>query len=112
MKSGSVLVGKVTPKSETDTTPEYRLLHSIFGEKAKEVRDASLKLPHGVSGIVIDIQRLKRSEGDDLNPGVDEVVKVLIATKRNLKEGDKMSGTAWKQGCCCPYSSPGRHAVP
>lgn len=98
VKSGSVLVGKVTPKSETDTTPEYKLLNSIFGEKAREVRDASLKLPHGISGTVIDIQRLKRSEGDDLNPGVDEVVKVLIATKRNLKEGDKMSGRHGNKG--------------
>jgi DNA-directed RNA polymerase subunit beta len=98
VKSGSVLVGKVTPKSETETTPEFKLLNSIFGEKAKEVRDNSLKLPHGVEGIVIDVQRLKRSEGDDLNPGVDEVVKVLIATKRKLKEGDKMAGRHGNKG--------------
>jgi len=92
------LVGKVTPKSETETTPEFKLLNSIFGEKAKEVRDTSLKLPHGVGGTVIDVQRLKRSEGDDLNPGVDEVVKVLIATKRKLKEGDKMAGRHGNKG--------------
>ncbi|OQX28960.1 MAG: DNA-directed RNA polymerase subunit beta, partial [Spirochaeta sp. LUC14_002_19_P3] len=98
VKSGAVLVGKVTPKSETETTPEFRLLNSIFGEKAKEVRDASLKLPHGVSGTVIDVQRLKRSEGDDLDPGVDEVVKVLIAAKRKLKEGDKMAGRHGNKG--------------
>ncbi|MDF1566639.1 MAG: DNA-directed RNA polymerase subunit beta [Spirochaetaceae bacterium] len=98
VKSGSILVGKVTPKSETETTPEFKLLNSIFGEKAKEVRDTSLKLPHGVGGTVIDVQRLKRSEGDDLNPGVDEVVKVLIATKRNLKEGDKMAGRHGNKG--------------
>jgi len=98
VKSGSILVGKVTPKSETETTPEFKLLNSIFGEKAKEVRDTSLKLPHGVEGTVIDIQRLKRSEGDDLSPGVDEVVKVLIATKRKLKEGDKMAGRHGNKG--------------
>ena len=98
VKSGSILVGKVTPKSETETTPEFKLLNSIFGEKAKEVRDTSLKLPHGVEGTVIDIQRLKRNEGDDLSPGVDEIVKVLIATKRKLKEGDKMAGRHGNKG--------------
>ena len=98
VKSGSILVGKVTPKSETETTPEFKLLNSIFGEKAREVRDTSLKLPHGVSGTVIDVQRLKRSEGDDLSPGVDEVVKILIATKRKLKEGDKMAGRHGNKG--------------
>lgn len=98
VRSGSIIVGKVTPKSETETTPEFKLLNSIFGEKAKEVRDTSLKLPHGVGGTVIDVQRLKRSEGDDLNPGVDEVVKVLIATKRKLKEGDKMAGRHGNKG--------------
>ena len=98
VKSSYILVGKVTPKSETETTPEFKLLNSIFGEKAKEVRDTSLKLPHGVEGTVIDVQRLKRSEGDDLSPGVDEVVKVLIATKRKLKEGDKMAGRHGNKG--------------
>jgi DNA-directed RNA polymerase subunit beta len=80
VRSGDILVGKVTPKSEAETTPEFRLLNSIFGEKAKEVRDTALKVPHGVEGTVIDVQRLKRSQGDDLNPGVDEMVKVLVAT--------------------------------
>ena len=98
VKSGYILVGKVTPKSETETTPEFKLLNSIFGEKAKEVRDTSLRVPHGVEGTVIDIQRLKRSEGDDLSPGVDEVVKVLIATKRKLREGDKMAGRHGNKG--------------
>jgi DNA-directed RNA polymerase subunit beta len=98
VKSGSILVGKVTPKSETETTPEFKLLNSIFGEKAKEVRDTSLRVPHGIEGTVIDVQRLKRSEGDDLNPGVDEVVKVLIATKRKLREGDKMAGRHGNKG--------------
>ncbi|MDR0316197.1 MAG: DNA-directed RNA polymerase subunit beta, partial [Treponema sp.] len=98
VRSGDILVGKVTPKSETETTPEFKLLNSIFGEKAKEVRDSSLKVPHGIDGTIIDIQRLKRSEGDDLNPGVDEVVKVLIATKRKLREGDKMAGRHGNKG--------------
>ena len=93
-----ILVGKVTPKSETETTPEFKLLNSIFGEKAKEVRDTSLKVPHGVEGTVIDVQRLRRSEGDDLSPGVDEVVKVLISTKRKLREGDKMAGRHGNKG--------------
>jgi len=98
VRSGDILVGKVTPKSETETTPEFKLLNSIFGEKAKEVRDSSLRVPHGIDGTVIDIQRLKRTEGDDLNPGVDEVVKVLIATKRKLREGDKMAGRHGNKG--------------
>ncbi len=98
VSSGYILVGKVTPKSETETTPEFKLLNSIFGEKAKEVRDTSLKVPHGTSGTVIDVQRLRRSEGDDLPPGVDEVVKVLIAAKRKLKEGDKMAGRHGNKG--------------
>jgi len=98
VKSGSILVGKVTPKSETDSTPEFKLLNSIFGEKAKDVRDTSLKVPHGIEGTVIDVQRLKRSEGDELNPGVEEVVKILIATKRKLQEGDKMAGRHGNKG--------------
>ena len=98
VRSGDILVGKVTPKSETETTPEFKLLNSIFGEKAKEVRDSSLHVPHGVEGIVIDIQQLSRLNGDDLNPGVDKVVKVLIANKRKLCEGDKMAGRHGNKG--------------
>ena len=98
VRPGSILVGKVTPKSESDATPEFKLLNSIFGEKAKEVRDTSLKGPHGTEGTVIDIQRLKRSEGDELPPGVDEMVKVLIATKRKLRQGDKMAGRHGNKG--------------
>ncbi|MCI5828952.1 MAG: DNA-directed RNA polymerase subunit beta [Treponema sp.] len=98
VRSGDILVGKVTPKSETETTPEFKLLNSIFGEKAKEVRDSSLKLPHGSQGVVIDIQRLKRSEGDELQPGVDEKVKVIIAEKRKLVVGDKMAGRHGNKG--------------
>ncbi|WP_318717922.1 DNA-directed RNA polymerase subunit beta [Treponema sp.] len=98
VRSGDILVGKVTPKSETETTPEFKLLNSIFGEKAKEVRDSSLKLPHGSQGVVINIQRLKRSEGDELQPGVDEKVKVIIAEKRKLVVGDKMAGRHGNKG--------------
>ena len=95
---GSILVGKVTPKSESDTTPEFKLLNSIFGEKAKEVRDSSLKVPHGTEGTVIDIQRMKKSEKDELPPGVEETVTVLIATKRKLTQGDKMAGRHGNKG--------------
>jgi len=98
VKAGSILVGKVTPKSETDSTPEFKLLNSIFGEKAKEVRDTSLRVPHGVEGTVIGVQRLKRTDGDELDPGVEEVVKVLIAAKRKLQEGDKLAGRHGNKG--------------
>ncbi|MDR2510588.1 MAG: DNA-directed RNA polymerase subunit beta [Spirochaetaceae bacterium] len=98
VRAGDILVGKVTPKSEAETTPEFKLLNSIFGEKAKEVRDSSLRAPHGVDGTVIDVQRLKRNAGDDLNPGVEEMVKVLIAAKRKLREGDKMAGRHGNKG--------------
>ena len=98
VRSGDILVGKVTPKNETETTPEFRLLQQIFGEKAKEVRDTSLKLPHGVQGVVIDVQRLKRSEGDELNPGVNEKIKIIIADKRKLVVGDKMAGRHGNKG--------------
>ncbi len=98
VRSGDILVGKVTPKSETETTPEFKLLNSIFGEKAKEVRDSSLRLAHGVEGVVIDIQRLKRTQGDELNPGVDEKITVVIADKRKLVVGDKMAGRHGNKG--------------
>ena len=95
---GDILVGKVTPKSEGDTTPEFKLLNSIFGEKAKEVRDSSLKVPHGTSGTVIDVQRLTKANNDELPPGVEESVKVLVATKRKLRQGDKMAGRHGNKG--------------
>ncbi|MEL3905909.1 MAG: DNA-directed RNA polymerase subunit beta [Treponema sp.] len=98
VRSGDILIGKITPKNESETTPEFKLLNSIFGEKAKDVRDSSLRVPHGVEGTVIDVQRLKRSQGDDLSPGVDEFIKVLIATKRKLREGDKMAGRHGNKG--------------
>jgi DNA-directed RNA polymerase subunit beta len=95
---GSILVGKVTPKGETDITPEYKLLNSIFGEKAKNVKDTSLRVPHGTEGTVIDIRRLRREDGDELAPGVEEVVKIFIATKRKLQEGDKLAGRHGNKG--------------
>ncbi|ADN01459.1 DNA-directed RNA polymerase subunit beta [Spirochaeta thermophila] len=98
VKSGSILVGKITPKSDAELTPEFKLLNSIFGEKAKDVRDTSLRVPHGAEGTVIDVQRLRRSEGDELPPGVEEVVKVLVASKRKLQEGDKMAGRHGNKG--------------
>ncbi len=98
VRSGDILVGKVTPKSETETTPEFKLLNSIFGEKAKEVRDASLKMPHGDEGVVIDIQRLSRNAGDELQPGVDEKIKIIVANKRKLVVGDKMAGRHGNKG--------------
>ena len=98
VRSGDILIGKITPKNESETTPEFKLLNSIFGEKAKDVRDSSLRVPHGIEGTVIDVQRLKRSQGDDLSPGVDEFIKVLIATKRKLREGDKMAGRHGNKG--------------
>ncbi len=98
VKAGDILVGMVTPKGETDLTPEYKLLHSIFGEKAKEVRDSSLRLPNGNEGTVIDIKRYYREKGDDLAAGVEELVKVYVARKRKLLVGDKMAGRHGNKG--------------
>jgi DNA-directed RNA polymerase subunit beta len=93
-----ILVGKVTPKGEEDLTPEYKLLHSIFGEKAREVRDTSLRVPNGIEGIVIDVKRFSRESGDELAPGVEELVKVYIASKRKISVGDKMAGRHGNKG--------------
>ncbi|HNI27162.1 MAG TPA: DNA-directed RNA polymerase subunit beta, partial [Leptospiraceae bacterium] len=98
VKAGDILVGMVTPKGETDLTPEYKLLHSIFGEKAKEVRDSSLRMPNGSEGTVIDIKRFSREKGDDLPAGVEEMVKVYVARKRKLVVGDKMAGRHGNKG--------------
>ena len=98
VNSYSILVGKVTPKAETETTPEFKLLNSIFGEKAKEVRDTSLRVPHGIEGVVVNVQCMSRADGDDLSPGVEQSIKVLIATKRKLREGDKMAGRHGNKG--------------
>ncbi|HRP70357.1 MAG TPA: DNA-directed RNA polymerase subunit beta, partial [Turneriella sp.] len=98
VRAGDILVGMVTPKGETDLTPEYRLLHSIFGEKAKEVRDSSLRVPNGHAGIVVDIVRFKRDEGDELPAGIVEAVKVYVAQKRKISVGDKMAGRHGNKG--------------
>ena len=96
--SGDYLVGKVTPKGETELTAEERLLRAIFGEKAREVRDTSLKVPHGVSGIVVDVKVFKRENGDEMGPGVNRVVRVYIAQKRKISVGDKMAGRHGNKG--------------
>ncbi len=96
--AGDILVGKVTPKGETDLTAEERLLRAIFGEKAREVRDTSLKVPHGESGIVVDVKVFTRENGDEMNPGVNQVVRVYIAQKRKISVGDKMAGRHGNKG--------------
>jgi len=96
--AGDILVGKVTPKGETDLTAEERLLRAIFGEKAREVRDTSLKVPHGESGIVVDVKVFTRENGDELNPGVNMVVRCYIAHKRKISVGDKMAGRHGNKG--------------
>jgi DNA-directed RNA polymerase subunit beta len=95
---GDVLVGKVTPKGETEQTPEERLLRAIFGEKAREVRDTSLKVPHGESGKVIDVRVFSREQSDELPPGVNELVRVYVAQKRKISEGDKLAGRHGNKG--------------
>ena len=96
--SGDILVGKVTPKGETELTAEERLLRAIFGEKAREVRDTSLKVPHGESGIIVDVKVFTRENGDDLSPGVNELVRCYIAKKRKITVGDKMAGRHGNKG--------------
>ena len=96
--STDILVGKVTPKGETELTSEERLLRAIFGEKAREVRDTSLKVPHGETGIVVDVKVFTRENGDELPPGVNKLVRVYIATKRKINVGDKMSGRHGNKG--------------
>ena len=95
---GDILVGKVTPKGESALTAEERLLRAIFGEKAREVRDTSLKVPHGEAGIVVDVKRFTRENGDEMSPGVNEVVRVYIAQKRKISVGDKMAGRHGNKG--------------
>ena len=96
--AGDILVGKVTPKGETDLTAEERLLRAIFGEKAREVRDTSLKVPHGESGIIVDVKVFTRENGDEMGPGVNQVVRVYIAQKRKISVGDKMAGRHGNKG--------------
>jgi len=98
VESGDILVGKVTPKGETELGPEERLLRAIFGEKAREVRDTSLRVPHGDRGKVIDVKLFSRENGDEIPPGVNKMVKVFIAQKRKISEGDKISGRHGNKG--------------
>ena len=96
--SGDILVGKVSPKGETELSPEERLLRAIFGEKAREVRDTSLKVPHGEKGIVVDVKEYNKKDGDELAPGVNKVIRVYVATKRKIMVGDKMCGRHGNKG--------------
>lgn len=98
VRAGDILVGKVTPKGETELTAEERLLRAIFGEKAREVRDTSLKVPHGEYGIVVDAKEFKRENGDELSPGVNRAVRIYIAQKRKISVGDKMAGRHGNKG--------------
>ena len=98
VQSGDLLVGKVTPKGETELTAEEKLIRAIFKEKAREVRDTSLKVPHGEGGVVIDVKTFSRAAGDDLSPGVNELVRVFVAKKRKIAEGDKLAGRHGNKG--------------
>lgn len=98
VKPGDILVGKVTPQADREMTPEYKLLHSIFGEKTRDVKDTSLRVPNGVEGIVIDVKRYSRRNGDELPTGIEEKVKVYVASKRKLQVGDKMAGRHGNKG--------------
>ncbi len=98
VQSGDLLVGKVTPKGETELTAEEKLIRAIFKEKAREVRDTSLKVPHGEGGVVIDVKTFSRDEGDDLPPGVNDLVRVFVAKKRKIAEGDKLAGRHGNKG--------------
>jgi len=98
VRSGDILVGKVTPKGETELTAEERLLRAIFGEKAREVRDTSLRVPHGESGIIVDVKIFTRENGDELSPGVNQLVRCYIAQKRKISVGDKMAGRHGNKG--------------
>ncbi len=98
VRAGDILVGKVTPKGETELTAEERLLRAIFGEKAREVRDTSLKVPHGAYGIIVDAKVFTRENGDELSPGVNQTVRIYIAQKRKISVGDKMAGRHGNKG--------------
>ncbi len=98
VSSGDLLVGKITPKGETELTAEEKLIRAIFKEKAREVRDTSLKVPHGEKGVVIDVKEFSRDNGDDLSPGVNRLVRVYVAKKRKIAEGDKLAGRHGNKG--------------
>lgn len=111
VKEGDILVGKVTPKGEKDLSAEERLLHAIFGDKSREVRDTSLRVPHGADGVVRDVKIFTRVNGDELQSGVNMLVRVYIAQKRKIKVGDKMADVTETKGCLS-YRSCRRHALP
>ena len=98
VRAGDILVGKVTPKGETELTSEERLMRAIFGEKAREVRDTSLRVPHGEWGVVVDVKIFDRAHSDELSPSVQQMVRVYIAQKRKISVGDKMSGRHGNKG--------------
>jgi DNA-directed RNA polymerase subunit beta len=98
VRDGDLLVGKVTPKGETELTPEERLLRAIFGEKAREVRDTSLKVPHGETGTIIGVKVFDKDAGDDLPPGVNQLVRIYVANKRKITDGDKLAGRHGNKG--------------
>ena len=112
VQSGDLLVGKVTPKGETELTAEEKLIRAIFKEKAREVRDTSLKVPHGEGGVVIDVKTFSRDEGDDLPPGVNDLVRVFVAKKRKISEGDKLAGRHGNKGVISKIVDDPGHAVP
>src|SRR2546427_10262009 len=98
VQQGDILVGKITPKGETELSAEERLLRAIFGEKAREVRDSSLRVPHGERGIVVDVKVFSRDNKDELGPGINEMVRVYLAQKRKISAGDKMAGRHGNKG--------------
>ena len=104
VRAGDILVGKVTPKGETELTAEERLLRAIFGEKAREVRDTSLKVPHGEYGIVVAVKTFTRENSDELAPGVSKSVRIYIAQKRKISVGDKMAGRHGNKGVVSKFS--------
>ena len=112
VRAGDILVGKVTPKGETELTAEERLLRAIFGEKAREVRDTSLKVPHGEYGIVVDAKVFTRENGDELAPGVNQAVRIYIAQKRKISVGDKMAGRHGNKGVVSRVLTSRRYAIP
>ena len=107
VRAGDILVGKVTPKGETELTAEERLLRAIFGEKAREVRDTSLKVPHGEYGIVVAVKTFTRENSDELAPGVSKSVRIYIAQKRKISVGDKMAGRHGNKGVVSRVFLPG-----
>ena len=111
VRPGDILVGKVTPKGETELTPEERLLRAIFGDKEREVRDTSLRVPHGEFGKVVDVKVFTRENGDELAPGVNKLVRVYIAQKRKIREGDKMAGRHGNKCVCSRICRSPRMAV-